>query len=366
MPIDLQPRAAAQASEGWERPGNVRIDPLRYRQALERLLVAGGVDPVQTASLVDILGWCDMAGRRNHGIERLPILLERVATGAIRCPCNPTVARLAPAVERIDADAGFGHHAARLGMDRACALAAETGIGVAGVRNSNFFGAGAYYVQQAAGRGMIGLAVSNSFPKVAAHGGAAPVVGTNPIAFAAPRADGRSILVDMSTAAMAGSSVREAIAKGAQLEPGLAIDAGGAPIRDPALAASGTLLPAAGAKGFGLAIMVELLGGVLAGAGVAGEVASMYADLDRPGNNGHLLLAIDIARWMPLEQFEQRAEALAAMLGASENAPVVRMPGEARWQELARSEHEGIEIEGHTLARIERLARDLGVALDWY
>lgn len=343
----------------------MRIDQQRYRQSLERLLVVGGVDPVQAESLTGNLAWCDMAGRRNHGIERLPILLQRVATGAIRCPCEPQVTRLAPAAERIDADAGFGHHAGKLGMERACALAAESGVGVAGVRNSNFFGAGAFYVQLAAARGMIGLAVSNSYPKVAAHGGTVPVLGTNPLSFAAPRAGGRAILIDMSTAASAGSSVREAIAKGELLEPGLAIDANGAPILDPTLVASGTLLPAAGPKGFGLAILVELLSGVLAGAGVAGEVASMYADLDRPGNNGHLFLAIDVARWMPLEQFHDRVEALASALTSPAGSQGVRMPGDERWEEYARSEREGILIEDHTLIRIEELARELDVALDW-
>jgi ureidoglycolate dehydrogenase (NAD+) len=343
----------------------MRIDHSRYRRALEQMLAAGGVDSVQLQSVADNLMWCDMAGRRNHGIERLPILLKRVRTGAIKCPCDPKISRLATAAGRIDADAGFGHHAGKIGMELACELAADTGVGVAGIHNSNFFGAGAYYVQLAAERGMIGLAVSNSFPKVAAYGGIAPVLGTNPIAFSAPRANGRSILIDMSTAAMAGSSVREAMAKGEMLEPGLLIDGDGVPIRDPSLAASGTLLSAAGAKGFGLAIMVELLSGVLTGAGVAGEVASMYADLDRPGNNGQLLIAIDVARWMPLEQFQQRVEMLATALTAPLSSQKVRLPGDERWEEIARSEHEGILIEDHTLAQIEQLADKLGMSLDW-
>jgi ureidoglycolate dehydrogenase (NAD+) len=343
----------------------MRIEKHRYRLALERLLAAGGVDPAQADSVADNLAWCDMAGRRNHGIERLPILLKRVRTGAIKCPCDPQISRLAPAIGRIDADAGFGHHAAKLGMELACELAAETGVAAAGICNSNFFGAGAYYAQLAAERGMIGLAVSNSFPKVAAYGGLAPVLGTNPLAFSVPRADGRSILIDMSTAAMAGSSVREMIAKGEMLKPGLAIDANGFPISDPAGVASGILLPAAGAKGFGLAILVELLSGVLTGAGVAGEVASMYADLDRPGNNGHFLLAIDITRWMPLEQFHQRVDALAIALTTPLGSHDVRLPGDERWAEISRSELEGILIEDHTFGQIEQLAGDLGVALDW-
>ncbi|WP_374542152.1 Ldh family oxidoreductase [Sphingorhabdus sp.] len=343
----------------------MRIDQQRYRQVLESLLAAGGVDLAQAESVADNLTWCDMAGRRNHGIERLPILLKRVRAGAIKCPCDPQISRLASAIARIDADSGFGHHAAKLGMDLACELAAETGIGAVGVHNSNFFGAGAYYVQLAADRGMIGLATSNSFIKVAAHGGLKPVLGTNPLAFSAPRADGRSIIIDMSTAAMAGSSVREAIAKGKMLEPGLAIDASGAPILDPMLATAGTLLSAAGAKGFGLAILVELLSAVLTGAGVAGEVASMYADLDRPGNNGHFLLAIDIARWMPPEYFHRRVEALAVALTTPPGSQDVRLPGDARWEEISRSRREGILIEDHVLAQIELLAGNLGVTLDW-
>ncbi len=343
----------------------MRIDQDLYRLAIGRLLAAGGVDPAQADSLTENLVWCDMVGRRNHGIERLPILLKRVQTGAIKCPCEPQILRLAPAVGRIDADAGFGHHAGKLGMDLACELAAETGVGVVGICNSNFFGAGAYYVQLAADRGMIGLAVSNSFPKVAAHGGIAAVLGTNPIAFSAPRVGGKSILIDMSTAAMAGSSVREAIAKGELLDPGLAIDVNGLPILDPSLVASGTLLPAAGAKGFGLAILVELLSGVLTGAGIAEEVASMYADIDRPGNNGHLMLALDIARWMPLEHFQHRVETLAATLTSPNGSHDVRLPGDARWEEFARSEWDGILIEDHTLEHIGKLASDLGVALDW-
>lgn len=343
----------------------MRIDKERYRRALERLLSAGGVDPVQAVSVADALAWCDMAGRRNHGIERLPILLKRVQSGAIKCPCAPEILRLSPAIARIDADAGFGQHAGRIGMELACELAAETGVGVAGIRHSNFFGAGAYYVQLAAERGMIGLAVSNSFPKVAAYGGIAPVLGTNPLAASAPRANGKSILIDMSTAPMAGSSVREAIAKREMLDTGLLIDGSGAAICDPSRAASGALLPAAGPKGFGLGILVELLSGVLTGAGIAGDVASMYNDLDRPGNNGHLMLAIDVKRWMPLEQFHQRVEALALALTAPPGSHEVRLPGNERWAEIELSQRDGVLIEEHTLPQIEKLARDLGVALDW-
>ena len=133
----------------------MRIDLATYRRALGDLIAGAGVDAEQVATLTDNLAWCDMAGRRNHGIERLPIMLERVRTGAIKCPCEPRIEQKAPTIAMIDADGGFGHHAGRLAMDRACALAREQGLGAVGVRNSNFYGAGAYYAQLAAERGMI-------------------------------------------------------------------------------------------------------------------------------------------------------------------------------------------------------------------
>ncbi|QPC99130.1 MULTISPECIES: Ldh family oxidoreductase [Qipengyuania] len=343
----------------------MRIDLATYRRALGDLIAGAGVDAAQAETLADNLAWCDMAGRRNHGIERLPIMFARVRSGAIKCPCEPRFEQKAPTIALLDADGGFGHHAGKLAMDRACEISREQGIGAVGVRNSNFYGAGAYYAQLAAQRGMIGIALSNSFPKVAAHGGKRAALGTNPLSFAAPRDAERSIIVDMSTAALAGSTVREAMARGTPLEPGLAIDAEGAPVLDPASAAAATLLPAAGAKGFGLAIMVEILSGVLTGAGIGGEVRSMYHDLDRAGANGHFMLAIDIARWMPIEEFGARMEMLCRWLLPEDAPEGARLPGDARWSEIARSHADGVLVEDRTLGEIERLADELGLQPAW-
>src|SRR5690606_18817031 len=111
------------------------------------------------------------------------------------------------AVDLLDGDRGLGHYVGHLGMEEAVARARRFGVGVIGVRNSNHFGTGAYYVQRAARAGMIGLAVSNSLAKVAAHGGARAVFGTNPFAFAAPGRDGRSVLLDMASAAVCGAQL---------------------------------------------------------------------------------------------------------------------------------------------------------------
>ncbi|WP_158588401.1 Ldh family oxidoreductase [Henriciella mobilis] len=343
----------------------MRIRGAELYLVTRRVMIAAGVDAEQADAVTDNLVWCDKVERRNHGVERLPILLKRVAAGGIKCPPAPVFTELAPSAHHLDGDNGFGHYAGRLAVDRACDIAARQGVGVVGVTGSNFFGAGAYYAELAARRGMISLVLSNSFPKVAAPGGLDAVLGTNPFTFGAPRRDGRSILVDMSTAAVAGSTVREKAAKGEMFEPGVAIDAAGDPILDPNKVMAGTLLPAAGGKGFGLAILVEILSAVLTGAGISRELGSMYKHVDTGGKNGHFILALDAARWMPMDDFYARMDMLSGVIAASGGDRDVRMPGDARWAAFAESEKNGIDLEPATLAAFEDLAEAHNVQLPW-
>lgn len=326
------------------------------------ILAAAGVDPEQTGTVAENLLWNDAAGRRNHGLERLPVLLDRVAEGLIRCPADTRLERLGPSQARLCGGDGFGQHAGRLAIDAAMDLARETGLGVVGVNASNFYGTGAYFVARAAEAGFVSLALSNSFPKVAAAGGVRPVLGTNPFAFGAPRAGGHALIVDMSTAGLAGSTVRAAERAGTPLPEGLAIDAQGRPLTDPVAARKGTLLPAAGAKGFGLALMVEVLAGVLTGAGIASGVGSLYAGGDRPANSGHFFLVIDPARWMSPDEWTARMEGLADTVRASAPEGIVRLPGEARWEALAQSREHGVVLETGLAARLRDLSRAHGVS----
>ena len=343
----------------------MRLDPSQLFSVTQEILLRAGVDSEQARTVTENLIWCDQVGRRNHGIERLPILLKHVAAGTIHCPPALSFETLTPSVERLDADQAFGHHAGRVAIDRAVERADHHGVGIVGVLNSNFFGAGAYYAYRAAEAGKISLVLSNSFPKVAAPGGLQAALGTNPFAFGAPRRNGRHLLVDMSTAAVAGSTVREKAAAGEQFEPGVAIDDAGEPILDPNQVMRGTLLPAAGAKGFGLGLMVELLSAVLTGAAMSHEVGSMYKDLEKSGNNGHFLLAIDIQKWMPLEAYFERVETLADALFQSGQSGAVRLPGEGRWQHFDDSEKNGIAIEPDILEPFEALAAKYEVRVPW-
>ena len=297
--------------------------------------------------------WCESIGRHNFGIERIAIHLKRLQAGVLNGMAVPRMEHLTGSLGRLDGDGGFGYAAAEIAMREAIAMARGSGIGAVGVKNSNFFGAGAYYVNMAAEAGMIGLALSNSFPKVAAHGGVKPVLGTNPFAFGAPRANGGHLLFDMATSALAGSTVREHIAAQKPLPEGLAIDGDGKPITDPAKVNDGALLPFGGAKGFGLSLLVEVLAGVITGAGTGDGVASMYSDFTRNGDNGHFMLALNITRFMSIEDYYTRFEGLVAMLKASGGH--VLLPGEVRWENWRDAMANGVEVDDAAWAALLHL-----------
>lgn len=340
----------------------IRIDQGALSDFGRALLNRCGVDPAQAASVTENLVWNDAAGRHNHGFERLPILLDRVAAGGIVCPAPVVWREIGPSMAHLDAGGGFGQHAGTLAIDQACDLAHATGMGVVGVSGSNFYGTGAAFVARATQRGFIAFALSNSFPKVAAAGGVRPVLGTNPLAFGAPR-DGGDLIVDFSTAALAGSTLREAQAAGGTLPEGLAVDETGQPVTDPADAGKATLLPAAGAKGFGLALMVEVLAGVLTGAGVGAGVGSMYGNRDTPSDNGHFFLVLDPARWLGPGGIAPRMQALAQMVAASAPDGVVRLPGQARHDALTTAKSAGVGLTPATWDSLSRLAARWSVGL---
>ncbi len=186
-------------------------------------------------------------------------------------------------------------------------------------------------------------------------------MGYIPFAFGAPFRNGESLMFDMATSALAGSTVREHAAKEKPLPEGMAIDANGKPITDPASIGKGALLPAAGAKGYGLSLMVEILAGVLTGAGVSKGVASMYKDVAQPGDNGHFMIVLDISRFMALELFFDRLEHLTELVKASNQDGEVLLPGEIRWQNYKSNLNTGVRLGKETRSVVSKLCAQMGI-----
>ena len=283
----------------------------------QSILCHHGLDDKQSKVVSDILIWCDAIGKTNQGIWRLPVICKRLEKNLFTSPCQPEFTQLSDSIIVADGNNGLGHYVAQAAMNEAITLASNTGVGIVTVNNSNFYGAGCYYTNQAADKDMISIALSNSFPKVSAHNGLHPVFGTNPFSFGAPQQNDKHLMLDMSTASSAGSTIRR------QQE-------NANPVNNSELLSTGTLLPASGAKGFGLAIMIEILAGILSKAGISNEVNSLYNDFERPGNNGHFFLVIDIKRFIDLEYYHSRFQQLVDIIkssGNTDSASDIHYPG---------------------------------------
>jgi (2R)-3-sulfolactate dehydrogenase (NADP+) len=219
------------------------------------------------------------------------------------------------------------------------------------IHQSSSAGVLGWFVRRLAKEGLVSLMFANSSKAVAAHGGKVPFFGTNPFAFGAPRTKDEPLVVDMATASTARVNLVKAAAEGREIEPGHAIDSEGIPTTDPAAGLKGAQLPVGGPKGFGLGLMVDVLGGVLTGSNCSYE-ASMFATTEGgPPNVGQTIIAMDPAFFA--EGFVTHLE---SMLGELTEGNDVRVPG-ARRAELRRiHEEKGVDVPDSLLAQIAELS----------
>lgn len=343
----------------------MRIDASALREFCQAALVSRGADAEQAAIVADGLVWADLAGRGTHGVWRLDSYLKRFEMGLIACPCHPVVATTGPATATIDGNDGFGQVVGRLATEVAVERAQEAGVGIVTARRSNHFGAAGYLAEIAARSGMLAVVTSNSIAKVAPFGGARPVFGTNPIAVAVPRPGSFPIVLDMATAAASGASVIQAAENGEDLDEGILVDGFGRSVTDPGKASDSTMLTFGGAKGSGIALLVEVLSSVLAGAALSSGVRSMFGDFSGNGDNGHCVIAVDIGRFTPPAVFADQLEHLVVEIRQS--APVdgqeVLLPGERTAHATQRQLRDGVVIDRQAFASLRSVADRTGIEL---
>ena len=343
----------------------IRLSATQLESFLLQLFNAFGIEGRQAQSITRNMVWSELIGRSNFGVNRIAIHLKRLQHQVLNGTSKPNITQTANATALLDGDNGFGYYVGEVAMVKAIEMAKQNGIGIVGANNSNFYGTGAYFVNQAAHQGMIALSLSNSFPKVVAHGGLKAVLGTNPFAFGAPRANGEHLLVDFATSSLAGSTVRQHLEDGTSLPEGLAIAPDGSATTDPARIGESALLPFGGAKGYGLSLMVEILSGVVTGAGFSQQVKSTYADFNDKSDSGHCMIAINIAKFMPLDDFYVRFEALIALLKASNPRDEVLLPGEIRWKNYHHNSKSGIPFSPATISDLEAISKQYGITVPW-
>jgi LDH2 family malate/lactate/ureidoglycolate dehydrogenase len=340
----------------------VCLDDLRtYCQGL---LEAAGLPSGHAELVADSLVDADARGIGSHGVLRTRIYAERLRAGLLDPRATPTVVRDHPGGCLIDAGNAIGHVGALAGVDLAADRALERAAAVVGVRGSNHCGTLAYFVRRATARGVVVIAASNAPPTMVLHGGRTRAVGTNPLAVGIPHPSGPPVVIDMATSAVARGKIILAHQVGAGIPPDWAVDQAGVPTSDAARALAGSVLPFAGPKGSGLALMLDLLcGGLLSG--VTGEgIGDMYDDWTRPQQVGHLFVAIDPAAFLGQDAFAALvAETTERVHGLppAEGFDRVQLPGEVEDIARAAAERDGLVLADAVVRDLESLGDELGV-----
>jgi LDH2 family malate/lactate/ureidoglycolate dehydrogenase len=356
-------RNGAKRQFGPEESAIMKISADTLRANVAALYRAVGLPDEHAALVADTLVRADMWGHSSHGVMRAPWYLDRVRHGVMQ-PVT-AAARIvdAGAVAVVDGREGVGQVIARDAMLDAVARAKRHGVGVVSVRNSNHHGALGYFTRLAAQAGCIGMLAANGGPAMAPWGGKRMAVGTNPWSIAAPAGRHAPMMLDITNTVVARGKIFLARQKGVAIPDSWAMDADGNPTTDPVAALAGVILPMAGHKGYAIALMMDVLAGVLSGSGMLTEVNSPYKT-DKPSRSGHFFLALDIQAFGPLAAFEARIERMIAEVKAVPLAPgfdEILYPGELEARNEARSARDGLDLPEKSWTDLMAEAARLGV-----
>ncbi len=331
------------------------IRPEVLSEAVTTIFVGYGLPArdaaIVAASLVD----ADVRGVASHGVQRVPSYVAGVKNGSI----NPR-----PRIEvvfddgpraLIDGDDGMGQVGAQAAMNQAVERAVAHGIGAVGLRRSRHCGAMAYWARFAPPKGCIGIATTNAGLNMAPTGGRDRIVGNNPVAIAVPSNRPWPVVLDMATSVVAGGKLDVAAIRGEKIPFGWAIDLDGNPTDDPVVARKGILEPVGGPKGYGLAVMLDVLAGVLTGARFGGGLG--------PAGSGQFFFALKVDGFLSLEEFNSRIDQVIDQIHDSRLAPGsdrIYFPGEVEHERERVARERGVALEDAVARDLNALLAELG------
>jgi delta1-piperideine-2-carboxylate reductase len=332
----------------------VRMSLEEVRDLSRHCLLANGCDDENADALAETLCIAERDGSASHGLFRMPGYVAALRSGKANGKARPRVEDLAPGVVRVHGDNGFAPLAQQVGRAPLAERARANGIAALSLTHIHHFSALWAEVEPLVADGLIALACTAYKPAVVPTGGTVPLFGTNPIAFGWPRVGKPPVVFDMATAAMARGEVAIAARDGHELPAGVGIGPDGQPTTDPNEVLKGSLLPFGGHKGSALAMMIELLVAGLIGERFSFEAADADNNDGGPPRGGEFMLAIDPNLFGDAEGWADHAEKFFARMTAQDG---VRLPGDRRYGNRARTPEEGIEIPAELHAKINQLCQ---------
>lgn len=358
--------------------GEIRVPVEDLRRFVEAVFVRLGVPAEDARICADVLLAADLRGISSHGVSRLVLYVNRIRNGTLSPVTKLAVVQEGPTTAVLDAQNGMGMVAAYRAMELAIRKARAFGLGAVVVRNSSHYGIAGYYALMAAKEGMIGMSFTNARPSVAPTFGVEPMLGTNPIAFACPTDEPFPFCFDAATSVSQRGKIEVLARLGKPVPEGWVIDREGKPATDAKSVLAGlpkdlyAFLPLGGVgeelgghKGYGLATMVEILTSALAGGPFLKDLSDQDAQgRPKPSRLAHFFLALDIQRFLPLEEFKRIAGEILRALRTSTKAPGaerIYTAGEKAYLREQENREKGIPLDPPLREGLARLAQELGL-----
>lgn len=341
-----------------------QIDHRELQRFCEQLLIAAGVSQLDAALVARLLLKAELRGYAGHGVTRVHQYLAFVKNNVYDLSAKPVIEREGKVTAVIDAKHSIGQVAALMAIQLAIKKAKEHGAGIVCLRRAGHTGRLADYMEMAAAEGLIGMgAVSVGSATTTLYGGMKPILGTNPMAFGIPARDGRQIILDFATASMSMGEIQKRVARKEVIPDGALLDGHGRPthdFKDFRGPPRGVFLPFGGYKGSGVALVTEILGGLLSGNGLSRE----WWNNGGHGVNGVFLQAFAVEEFQELRVFYDRVDEFIAFIKSTPCAPgfaEILLPGESGRRREATQKSTGVTIDDSTWAELVALAAELDV-----
>ena len=320
----------------------VRLTLDEARTLATQALRAHGVSDPDSTLVADYLVRSEADGQSGHGLMRVGSYIGQVNAGKIKTSATPSLKEITPVVAVSDADNGFSYPAIQLALSFLESAANKFGIALCGVRHSHHFGQAGLHVETLAHKNLIGWCCGNTPSAMAVYGGTKPFYGTNPIAFSCPLpGESHPLVIDLALSVAARGKIVRAKQEGKKIPTDWAVDKNGVPTDDPATALSGSLMAIGGAKGSGLALMVEVLSACLTNSKLSVEADSLLEPGGSYPNLGHTFIAIA----PEIIAGPAYAERINSLVSAYQDAaPEGRLPGTRRIASRKKASDDGLSI----------------------
>jgi LDH2 family malate/lactate/ureidoglycolate dehydrogenase len=315
--------------------------------------------------VADTLVQSELRNVSSHGIVRLPFYCQRLLDKGSKTNPDVKIVSQKPSLLLIDGDNGLGQVISIKAMEMVIERAKTQGICFAGVRNSCHFGMSSYYPMMALKKDMIGIAGSNTAIVMAPWGGGKSAIGNNPLAIAVPTGKPFPLVLDIAMSVVSGGKVRLEAVKGSKVPLGWILDKNGRPTDNPKdFFPDGTLLPL-GHKGYGLAVMIEVLSGILTQAAILSEITLWFDKTSTPVELGHFFMAIDIGALLSIDAFKKRIDEMIDELKSAppmEGSSGVLVPGEIEYNTEREYRKTGIPVPGNVLKALNDFAAKVDIS----